>query len=225
MVNQQTNVAESGLVLKYLVRPAVAGAEKQKALILLHGVGSNEQDLISLAQYLPTDFTVISPRGPFTLGEGRYAWYQVDFSTGKPEINTTQELQSREIIQDFITQVKAAYKLDEVLLGGFSQGAIMSYTIGLTQPELVSGVLTFSGRILQEIKPLITTSDKLKNLAVFVAHGTQDGTLPVEYAREAKSFLVSKGITPDYHELNIGHQISGEVIDAVLEWLKKRTKN
>ncbi|MBF9255023.1 esterase [Pontibacter sp. 172403-2] len=223
MESQQTNVAESDLVLKYLVRPAVAGVEKQKALILLHGVGSNEQDLMSLAPYIPENFTVISPRGPFVLGEKRFAWYQVGFSTGKPEINAAQESQSRNIIQEFVAQVKAKYNLDEVYLGGFSQGAIMSYTIGLTQPELVSGVIAFSGRILEEIRPLVTDTDKLKNLNVLIAHGTQDGTLPVHYAREAKVFLEGKGITPDYHELNMGHQITGELIVDVRDWLKNLT--
>ncbi|NEM98401.1 alpha/beta hydrolase [Pontibacter burrus] len=217
----KTNTLLTNLALDYLVRPATESSGEQKALILLHGVGSNEQDLISLAQFMPGNFTVISPRGPFALGEGRYAWYQVDFSTGKPSINAAQEAQSREIIKDFVAQVKAIYSIDEVYLGGFSQGAIMSYTIGLTAPDLVSGVLAFSGRILEEIKPSVETADKLKNLSVFIAHGTQDATLPVHYAREAKTFLESKGITPTYHEVTMGHQITGEVIVDVREWLKK----
>ncbi|SIQ98894.1 alpha/beta hydrolase [Pontibacter lucknowensis] len=210
----------SDMVLKYLVRPASEALGKRKALILLHGVGSHEQDLFSLAPYLPDDVMVISPRGPIVLGEGRYAWYQVDFSSGKPMINAGQEEQSRELIREFISQVKAKYSIDEVYLGGFSQGAIMSYTIGLTQPELVAGVLAFSGRILKEIRPLLASSDKLKSLRVFIAHGTQDATLPVHYAREAKVFLESAGITPAYHELEMGHQLTGEVIAAVLDWLK-----
>lgn len=214
------NTLQTNLALDYLVRPATETIGKQKTLLLLHGVGSNEQDLMSLAPYMPDNFTVISPRGPFVLGEGRYAWYQVDFTTGKPQINAGQEEQSREIIRDFIAQVKAIYSLDEVYLGGFSQGAIMSYTIGLTEPELVTGIIAFSGRILQEIRPLVADTDSLKNLEVFIAHGTQDATLPVHYAREAKAYLESKGIIPAYHELDMGHQITGEVIVDVREWLK-----
>ena len=218
------NMLQTNLALDYLVRPATEGSGKQKALILLHGVGSNEQDLISLAPYMPDDFTVISPRGLFVLGEGRYAWYQVDFSTGKPHVNEGQEEQSREIIRDFIAQVKAFFGIEEVYLGGFSQGAIMSYTIGLTEPDLVAGIIAFSGRILKEIRPLVATTDVVSNLNIFIAHGTQDATLPVNYAREAKSFLESKGITPTYHEVEMGHQITGEVIVDVREWLKKPSK-
>ncbi|WP_114782354.1 alpha/beta hydrolase [Botryobacter ruber] len=219
--NQRTNIPVTDLVLEYLVRPARESSGKQKALVLLHGVGSNEQDLISLAPYLPEDFIVISPRGPFLLSENRYAWYQVDFSTGKPVINAAQESQSRNIIGEFIEQVKAKYRVDEVYLGGFSQGAIMSYTLGLIQPAMVTGVLAFSGRILQELRSLVAAADQLKNLKVFIAHGTQDGTLPVHYAREAKSFLESKGITSAYLELDMGHQITSEVVVAVREWLEK----
>jgi len=219
--NIKSNALQTDLALEYLARPAVGNSVNKKALILLHGVGSNEQDLISLAPYMPDDMTVISPRGPFALGEGRYAWYQVDFSKGKPEINAGQEEQSREIIREFVQQIKAKYSIDEVYLGGFSQGAIMSYTLGLTEPDLVTGVLSFSGRILQEIRTLVATTDNLKNLRVFIAHGTQDTTLPVHYAREAKTFLESKGITPTYHEVNMGHQITGEVIVDVREWLKE----
>ncbi|WP_162426070.1 alpha/beta hydrolase [Pontibacter pudoricolor] len=214
------NNLNKDLALRYLIKPATITTGKQKALMLLHGVGSNEQDLFSLAKYLPTNYTVISPRGPFILGEGRFAWYQVDFSSGKPEINVAQEAQSREIIREFIGQVKEKHKLDEVYLGGFSQGAIMSYTIGLTQPELVAGVLAFSGRILQEIRPLVAEKALLKDLRVFIAHGTQDGTLPVHYAREAKTYLEDLGIKPSYHEFNAGHQITGEVLTAVSDWLK-----
>jgi phospholipase/carboxylesterase len=214
------NNLNTDLALRYLVKPATITTGKQKALILLHGVGSNEQDLFSLAKYLPANYTVISPRGPFVLGEGRFAWYQVDFSSGTPEINADQEAQSRKTIREFIVQLKEKYKLDEVYLGGFSQGAIMSYTIGLTQPDLITGVLAFSGRILQEIRPFVAEQDTLQNLKVFIAHGTQDGTLPVHYAREAKAYLEGLNIEPSYHEFNGGHQITGEVLNAVSEWLK-----
>ncbi|PKV75940.1 alpha/beta hydrolase [Pontibacter ramchanderi] len=211
---------KNDLSLPYLERPASSTAKQPKALVLLHGVGSNEQDMFQLAPYLPEDFTVISPRGPFVLGAGRYAWYEVDFSSGKPQINATQEAKSREDIQHFIRQVKEKYNLDTVYLGGFSQGAIMSFSIGLTQPELVAGIVGFSGRILQEIRPLLQPNEALKQLRVFISHGTQDGTLPVHYAREAKEYLEKAGVQLTYHEQDMGHQISGEAITKVADWLQ-----
>jgi len=213
---------QDDLGLNYLVKPAATAAGKKKTLILLHGVGSNEQDLFSLAQLMPDNYLVISPRGPVTLGEGRYAWYQVDFSSGAPVINAQQEEKSRALILDFVRQVKQQYAVEEVYLGGFSQGAIMSYSIGLTHPKEISGVLSFSGRILQEIRPHVVEDDALKQLAVFIAHGTQDHTLPVHYAREAKAYLEQLGVQLSYHELEMGHQINNQVLAETLAWLKAR---
>jgi phospholipase/carboxylesterase len=214
------NKLENDLALQYLIRPATSTSTHAKAVVLLHGVGSNEQDLFQLATHFPADITVISPRGPFVLENGRFAWYEVDFSTGKPTINPTQEEQSRKTIQRFIEQVKEKYKLDEVNLGGFSQGAIMSYSIGLTHPELVTGILAFSGRILQEIRPLVHQNVALKQLKVFISHGTQDNTLPVHYAREAKAYLENAGVQLTYHEQDMGHQINSQVISNVKSWLQ-----
>lgn len=96
------SISKDSLALKYLIKEPPFKSEKKKAIILLHGVGSNENDLFSLAEQLSKDYYIISPRGQFTLTEGSYAWYQVDFSSGKPIYNKEQELQSREAILLFI---------------------------------------------------------------------------------------------------------------------------
>ncbi|MEJ8756860.1 esterase [Pontibacter sp. H259] len=215
-----TTDLKSDLALNYLVQPAKTTDNNHRILILLHGVGSNEQDLFALARLVPDNYTVIAPRGPFILGANRYAWYQVDFTTGKPALNEAQEAESRQLISRFIDEVKTKYNTHEVYLGGFSQGAIMSYTIGLTQPGKVAGILSFSGRILTEIRPLVQAGPELNNLAVFIAHGTQDGTLPVHYAREARTYLQALGIEPAYHELEMGHQLNDQVLTEIQNWLK-----
>ncbi|TCJ12702.1 esterase [Flaviaesturariibacter flavus] len=217
-IKQATEISDSA-ALQYLVREPQVKSPKNKAIILLHGVGSNEQDLFSLASQLPNDFYIIAPRGQYTLGAGRYAWYNVDFSTGKPVYNTDQELSSRKAIGSFIRQVKEKYDLDEIYLGGFSQGAIMSYSIGLLYPNEVKGVIAFSGRLLEELKPLVKKGGYLQELKVFVAHGMQDNTLPIHYAREAKHYIESLGIKVSYHEYTLGHQISSEVVRDLNSWL------
>jgi phospholipase/carboxylesterase len=210
------------MILQYLAQEPKVKSEKKKAIILLHGVGSNEQDLFSLANQLPEDFFVISPRGQFTLGAGRYAWYQVDFSTGKPVFNAQQELSSREAIRKFIAQVKQKYNLDEVYLGGFSQGAIMSYSIGLTNPAEVKGIISLSGRLLDEVRPLINKGNEVQQLRVFVAHGIQDNTLQIQYARDAKLFIESLKVPLSYHEYQMGHQINGDVLNDLKSWLSNQ---
>lgn len=129
------------------------------------------------------------------MGAGRYACYDVDFSTGRPVYNTKQELSSRQAIATFIKLVKEKYNLDEMYLGGFSQGAIMSYSIGLLYPNELNGIIAFSGRLLEEIKPLVKKDDCLQK-KIFIAHGVQDKTLPVHYSKEAKDYSSGKVTWP-----------------------------
>ena len=186
----------------------------------MHGVGSNEQDLFSLADQLPGEYYIVAARGQYTLEPGRYAWYNVDFSTGKPVIDAGQELSSRELLKQFIEQLKQKYSLTEIYIGGFSQGSIMSYSVALTSPEQVRGVIALSGRVLEPIQASVTKNERLSHLKIFVAHGTQDGTLPVYYAQQAKTFLQSLNVSLTYHEYPMGHQINAEVLKDLIAWLK-----
>lgn len=207
------------LALKYLIKEPQIKSDKKKAIILLHGVGSNENDLFSLVDQLPKDYYIISPRGKFTISEGSYAWYNVDFSTGKPVFDKKLELQSREAILTFLKQVREKYGLDEVYLGGFSQGAVMSCSIGLLYPDQIKGVICLSGRILQEIRSDVKELNELHKLKIFLAHGTQDGTLTVAFAREAKIYLEKLQTKLSYHEFEMGHQINAEVLKELNKWL------
>ncbi|HEX8517902.1 MAG TPA: alpha/beta fold hydrolase [Bacteroidia bacterium] len=192
---------------------------KKKVIILLHGVGSNENDLFSLADQLPKDYYIISPRGKFTISEGSYAWYNVDFSKGKPVFDIKQEAQSRDAILLFINEMKVKYGFDEIYLGGFSQGAIMSCSISLLHPEKIKGVICLSGRILQEIRGGVKNDNELHKLKIFLAHGTQDGTLTVAFAREAKTYLEQLQTKLSYHEFEMGHQITSDVLKELNKWL------
>ncbi len=203
--------------MEYLIQEPLVKTAKKKALILMHGVGSNEKDLFSLVSYLPKDYYIICPQGHFALGGGRYAWYNVDFSSGKPVYSMQQEKESRELIRQFVGEMKAKYQLDEVYLGGFSQGGIMSYTVGLSDPKLVKGIVILSSRLLEEVKPLL--AKQAPALQVFVSHGTQDGTLGIHYAREAKLFLEGMQVNLSYHEYAMGHQINQQVLADLNTWL------
>ena len=120
----------------------------------------------------------------------------------------------------FINQLKQQYNLDEVYLGGFSQGAIMSFTLGLTHPAEITGIIALSGRILTEIKPLVRKDTALHKLKVFLAHGVHDNTLPVDYAREAKVYLDSLDVQLSYHEYPMAHQINKDVLVDMIEWIR-----
>ena len=215
-------------LLHYLVRePKIKVNKKPPLLLLLHGVGSNEKDLFSLAETLPPEFLIVSARAPYTLGNESYAWYHVDFSTGKPVINKEQAEKSRSIIIQFINQLKEKQDFDEdqVYLSGFSQGGIMAYSVGLTRPDKIKGIAVLSGRLLEEVKPCIWEGGKLKNLNVFILHGKEDPVLHVEYAKQAVLFLKAKGVKFVFKEYNAGHTIIPEMQEDLTSWLKTTAAN
>jgi len=222
MENKNESLKGTALMLKYKIREAKNSPNAQPGLILLlHGVGSNEDDLFRLAGNFPPDFVVVSARAPYTLSPGRYAWFQVDFSTGRPVIDPEQAEKSRLVVNTFVNQLVELYQIDtgKVYIGGFSQGGIMSYSVGLTFPPKFKGIFILSSRLLPEVKPLIKAGAALEQLKVFIAHGTADGVLPLAYAQEARTYLAE--LTPDmtYREYEMGHTTSEKEIADLLEWL------
>lgn len=209
------------LSLKYLCRSPKVETKNPPLLILLHGFGSNEEDLFSLAEDFPPEFLVLSARAPHTLTEGSYAWFAVDFSSGIPINNQEQAESSRMLLQQFINEASTVFAVDtkKIVLVGFSQGAIMSYSVALTNPALVLGIAALSGRVLTEIRAQVESTDALKQLKIFIGHGTEDKVLRIDFAREAKAYLASLALTPAYHEYNMAHSISREENADLLAWL------
>lgn len=211
---------DTKVTLTYLVREPVIPSEHPPVIFLLHGLGSNETDLYSLAGQLPEKYLVICVRAPRDLGGNRYAWYRVDFSTGKPVYDWKGVEESVALLVELMSEVREKYAVsDEVYVGGFSQGGIMSYVIGLTRPDLVRGIIVMSGRLLEEVRSAVTSGDELQRLRVFISHGTEDTTLSVGYAREGASYVQSLGINPAYKEYPAGHSIESEMWTDVIRWL------
>lgn len=224
MITMNFKINDVSTSLKYLIKHPKIENSKTPLLILLHGVGSNEKDLFSFANQLPDDFMVVSARAPFEVSSDSYAWYEVSFSDGKPAINKDKAEKSRNLIIEFINQLKEKYKFDDrqVYLCGFSQGGIMAYSVGLTRPDKVKGIAVMSGRLLEEVKPIIKPSDQLKQLNVFITHGTNDNVLGVNYAKESISYLKGLGINPTFKEYSEGHTISNDMIHDLIYWLNNK---
>ena len=207
--------------LYYLVRePLIPNDNPPPLLLLLHGLGSNERDLFSFANELPGKFLIVSARAPLVAGRDSYAWYPMDFSTGKPVINTEQAQRSLEMVLQFIGYLDQKHTFDskQVYICGFSQGGIMSYSIALTHPEKIRGIAVMSGRLLEEIKPVIAPEDELQHLTIFISHGKFDQVLDIKNAREANAYLKKKGLIPVYNEYPAGHTISNEMFKDLSDW-------
>ncbi|MBK8699215.1 MAG: esterase [Saprospiraceae bacterium] len=210
------------LPLYYLLRQPKIKVEKPPVLLLLHGLGSDETDLFSFAEQLPDDFLILSLRAPYEMGPMSYSWFGVDFSSGKMTIDEVQAEESRQVLIRFLESLPNKIPIDKkrVYLCGFSQGAMMSYSIGLTRPDLVSGIAVMSGRLLDETTVKATKPTELQSLSVFIAHGTNDKRLDIQYARDASAYLRTLNVIPKYKEYDEGHGMNVAMLNDLLFWLK-----
>lgn len=209
--------------LHYLIRPAKNNTKPAPAVILLHGIGGNEQGLFKIKEQIPEKFTVISVRSPLKLGPDSYGWYRTDFSVpGKPVYNPAHVKEAGNLLFRFLEQIIKTHNLDpdRIYLGGFSQGGIMSYHLGLRFPEKFKGIIIMGSRLLKETQEEVKTDGSARDLRVFIAHGTIDQVLPITFAREAKAVVESMGISPLYIEREeAGHWIDGNVLQELERWL------
>lgn len=210
------------LNLSHMVRPArthdkaATPDSTSPGLLLLHGRGADEADLMGLESALDPRLTIVSPRAPFRLGPG-YAWYDM-YEVGSPDPETMAV--SMVEIREFIEGMHTTYKIDpqRLYLLGFSQGAILSAAIALTMPESVAGVVMHSGYVPigagLELQP-----EAIKDKPFFIAHGKYDDIIPVTFGRDAEEYLSDAGARLTYQEYPIGHSISEESLHDLSEWL------
>ena len=212
------------LPLVHLVRQPLIERGNPPLLLLLHGIGSNEHDLYGLTPFLDKRFLIISVRAPNPLGPGSYAWFEADFTPQGPVINPEQAKASLKTLITFLKEAITAYGADpkQVYLMGFSQGAIMSASVALTQPELVAGAVLMSGRILPEIRPLIASSEELSDFPFLVVHGTADMVLPIAHGHTSRELLSSLSVDLTYHEYPMGHEVNQESLSDVTAWLTEQ---
>ena len=213
------------LSLEYLVRKPKSNIKNPPLLILLHGYGSNEQDLFSFADELPDDLLIISARAPLTMGPGGYAWYTIHFDNTDGKFSDTDEaLKSKEIISNFIDEVIANFDVNpkKVFLLGFSQGTILSYAVALSHPEKVQYVVGLSGYINNELLPENLNHTNFKNLDIYSSHGTVDQVIPVDWARKTKPFLDNLGIKNSYEEYQVGHGVAPQNFYSLKLWIEAR---
>ena len=210
--------------LYYLVQEPKIKHEINPLLLLLHGYGSNEEDLFSFASELPQDHYVISVRAPYDLQPYGHAWYAIHFDADENKFSdNVQAKQSVELIAGFIDEVVKQYPIDakNVTLVGFSQGAILSYATALTYPEKVAKVVALSGYFNKEIMPEVIDTKAISHLKFFVSHGSVDQVIPVEWARKAKPALENLGLEVEYHEYPVGHGVAPQNFFDFKNWLQR----
>lgn len=197
--------------LHYLIREPKVVLDKNPLLLLLHGYGSNEEDLFSFASELPDNYFIVSARAPHPLPPYGNAWYAIDFDANMNKFsNDEQAIESRDLIVEFIDELIQKYPIDasNINLIGFSQGAILSYAIALSYPEKINKIVALSGYFNQNIMKDGYENNDFSKLKFFISHGSVDQVIPVEWARKNPEVLNLLKISNEYHEYNVGHGVA-----------------
>lgn len=206
-----------------VVPPRVPG-DRPPLLVLLHGLGGDEDDLARLAPWMDERFQVVSLRAPRRYGTG-HSWFTIDVrrnGTMRPHAD-----QAREALLDLARWLAAAPARlgtdpDRTYVLGFSQGAMMAVGLVRTHPEQIAGAVVLSGSAVDEVFPVVAPRAAVARVAVFVAHGTKDELLPVANGQAIRdSFL---GLAPDltYREYPIAHGVNEDAMEDVAAWLTAR---
>ena len=198
-----------------------APVEPTRCLVLLHGVGSNEVNMADVATGVDTNTLVVVARGPLQLGTQQFAWFRVAFTASGPNIVPEEAESSRKSLIALLQSLQARYAVapQATVIAGFSQGGIMSASVGLSAPQLVQGFAILSGRILPELAPHIADKAALKNLLVLVAHGELDSKLPITWAQRSDQWLTELGVPHTLKLYPIDHTISAAMHADFLHWL------
>jgi phospholipase/carboxylesterase len=205
-----------------IVRERPAAGEPEGLLILHHGRGADEQDLLTLGEALDPArrLHVVTPRAPLTLpGSPGYHWYTVS-RVGYPEPDSfhaaTQQLGE---LHDELWR-RMGVGPERTVLGGFSMGAVMSYALGLSPGRPVPcAIMAFSG-FVPTVEHWQPDLDNRRSVRVFIAHGTRDEVISVEFARAAAERLRAAGLPVEYHESEAGHHIDPREIPSAGAWLR-----
>jgi phospholipase/carboxylesterase len=201
-----------------VLEPENSSASTHPTLIMLHGRGADEEDLLGLNNYLDNRLLFISARAPFEFPYGGYTWYDIG-QVGVPLPGMFDE--SHEKLCTFVDDVIENYPVDpaRLYLFGFSMGTVMSLALSLTKPELFRGISANSGYVPEGTKLHLRWQD-LAGKEFFVTHGEFDSVIPVAMARRAKELFAASNASLAYREYPMDHQISDESLGDIARWLK-----
>jgi phospholipase/carboxylesterase len=200
-----------------------ASGEAAGALVLIHGRGSDEHDLLGLADHLDPEqaLHVVCPRGPLSLPPGGAHWYALG-GIGTPDVATFTATFA--VVQAWLEALpeETGVPLERTIVGGFSQGCVMAHALGL-----ISGGPTLAGTIhLSGFMPSVPgfTFDPARAAGrpTFISHGTYDPVIGVEWGRAARDTLTAAGADVAYDERAVAHSLAPETVALLADWVARQ---
>ncbi len=215
---------EKTLPLFYIKRPSKL-QKNAPLLVLLHGYGSDENDLFSFSSELPEELFIISLRAPHTLQPYGHAWYAINFDAQQNKWNDVHQAKSSmKTITECIDLACEKYELNtkNVSLLGFSQGCILSMALAINYPKKFKNIVGLSGYISPEFLENTMQPEDYNHLDFYCSHGSSDQVIPVEWARKTPTILDELGIKHTYSEFPVGHGVAPQNFFEFKDWLQKR---
>jgi len=183
-------------------------------VLLMHGRGADANDLADIAPMIDGGYRFVFPNAakafePMPGYSFGFSW----FDGWPPEGDSI--VQSRTKLLALIDELVARYPTPEgkIVVAGFSQGGMMAIDVGFRTKQKVAGVVVMSGAIYEADKP------PLRKMPLLIIHGTQDDMIPVLAARRTRHVLEEHGVSPEYHELAMGHHVTPESMEVVRAFL------
>ncbi|MDR6370480.1 phospholipase/carboxylesterase [Chryseobacterium bernardetii] len=210
--------------LDYLVREPENITSQTPILFMLHGYGSNEQDLFSFRETLPNDWIIVSFRAPRDTQFEGYSWYDINFNDPENFIDVPQAEESLHAVLESMLKIINHYGLTEskAHLCGFSQGGILCYALALKHPELFSRVACMSSYPEDKILDgIVKDKKKLEGLRFFISHGTDDAVIPLEWGRKAADLLYDLSCYFTFREYMSGHGVNQKNYMDLMDFFSK----
>ena len=199
------------------VRKQIVAKDQRAVLVLLHGYGSNEDDLLGLAPELASGITTVCLRAPRRLPQGGFAWFDIDWSPTGKRLHIDQGVVARDALLPVLSSIRDEFAVETLTLGGFSQGAMMAFALARTDSSLFSSLCLLSGLSLPELG-----QGALDGMPTLIQHGIHDDILPIEGGRQLRDAATEAGAAVSYFEYPMGHQICLESLRDLNDWLALR---
>ncbi len=212
------------LPLEHISRPGTAGANAP-AVVLIHGRGTNERDLLSIGAQLPEELHVLSVRAPQRMdGPNSFTWYDLDLSAGGLHASQPDPegfRRSLDLVQEFVEAAIDAYDLDPDRVGllGFSQGAITSMAALIERPDAYRWIVALNGYLAESHE---TDAASAEGKPVFIGGGTVDQIIPISRVEHAAETLDAGGADVRFETYDAGHGTTPSELSDVVEWLETR---